>query len=190
VAGRADDALAHFETARHYPENLGEGKHLLTLERDLDYFSGLAAKAMRDAERARRYWNAAAAPLAVLGVHSYFQVLALRELGDEPAARAALSRLAEFADQQMMAEPKIDYFATSLPNLLLFEDDLGKRNRVESLLLRALATHGLGDAPAAVHRLEQALAEDPNHQFAAEMLSWLQIKAKKAPEKLEVYPAS
>jgi tetratricopeptide (TPR) repeat protein len=190
VAGRAEDALAHFEAARHYPENLGEGKHLLTLERDLDYLSGLAARKMHDAERARSYWNAAAAPLAVLGVRSYFQALALRELGDEQAAREILSRLGEFADQQMTEEPKIDYFATSLPNLLLFEDDLGKRNRVESLLLSALAIHGLGDAPAAVHRLEQALVLDPNHQFAAEILSWLRMEAKPASGKLTAYPAS
>jgi len=29
-AGKAKAALKHFEAARHYPENLGEGKHLLT----------------------------------------------------------------------------------------------------------------------------------------------------------------
>ena len=55
--------LSHFEAARQYPENLGEGKHLLTLERDLDYFSGLAAAAARRFEAAQHYWNAAAAPL-------------------------------------------------------------------------------------------------------------------------------
>ena len=48
IAGDAKDALRHFESARHYPENLGEGKHLLTLERDLDYFSGLAAEQLED----------------------------------------------------------------------------------------------------------------------------------------------
>ena len=42
VAGRPAQALDHFEAARHYPNNLCEGKHLLTLERDLDYLSGLA----------------------------------------------------------------------------------------------------------------------------------------------------
>ena len=43
-----------------------------------------------------------------------------------------LDAIAEFASQLMKAEPKIDYFATSLPNLLLFDDDLDKRNRIES----------------------------------------------------------
>jgi tetratricopeptide (TPR) repeat protein len=69
-AGKAKAALKHFEAARHYPENLGEGKHLLTLERDLDHFSGMAAEQLGDVELAHRYWSAAAAPLPTPGIHS------------------------------------------------------------------------------------------------------------------------
>jgi tetratricopeptide (TPR) repeat protein len=173
AAGQAAEALEHFEAARRYPENLGEGKHLLTLERDLDYFSGLAAAELGDAELAQRYWNASAAPLAAMGVHSYFQALSLRALGNHQAAREVLSSLAEFARQQMELEPKIDYFATSLPDLLLFDDDLGKRNRIDSLVLAALANQGLGDVATAVAQFEQVLADDPSHLFAADMLAWL-----------------
>ena len=172
-AGRAQEALNHFEAARHYPHNLGEGKHLLTLERDLDYLSGLAARDSGDGDLALRYWNAAAAPLADLGIHSYFQALALRELGKNEAARTVLLSLAEHASNQMKAEPKIDYFATSLPNLLLFNDDLKRRNRIESMLLRALASHGLGDAEAANRQLDKVLAEDPNHLLATQMHRWI-----------------
>ena len=173
TAGKADEALRHFEAARHYPENLGEGKHLLTLERDLDYLSGLAAQSLGDSRLAGHYWNAAAAPLAGLGVHSYFQALAAQALGSHQAARKVLSSLAEFAEKQMNVEPKIDYFATSLPNLLLFDDDLHKRNHVESLFLSALAALGMGDEEKAFHQLRQVVTEDANHIFAAEMLGWL-----------------
>jgi tetratricopeptide (TPR) repeat protein len=184
AAGMAADALAHFEAARYYPQNLGEGKHLLTLERDLDYLSGLAARKLGNQELARRYWSAAAAPLMEPGIHSWFQALALRELGKDEAARAVLLSLAEFAARQMEIEPKIDYFATSLPNLLLFEDDLGKRNRVESLLLSALASDGLGEEETARRQLEQVVAEDPNHLFAAEALRRLQRRSTAAKEDL------
>lgn len=177
AAGDAEDALRHFDAARHYPRNLGEGKHLLTLERDLDYFSGLAAQQLGDTELARRYWNAAAAPLLTLTIHSYFQAQALIALGNGEPARAILSRLATFAAEQVKLEPKIDYFATSLPNLLLFEDDLGKRNRIDSWLLSALASHGLGDREKAVEQLQQVIAEDPNHLFATETLHWLKLKS-------------
>jgi tetratricopeptide (TPR) repeat protein len=173
LTGNAKAALNHFEAARHYPENLGEGKHLLTLERELDYFSGLAAEQLGETELARSYWNAAAAPLSAVGIHSWFQAQALRKLDNQQAAHNVFTTLAELARQQMTKEPKIDYFATSLPNLLLFDDDLVKRNRIESLVLSALAANGLGDDARALEQLHQALAEDPNHIFAIEMLDWL-----------------
>ena len=169
--GEAGEALRHFEAARHYPENLGEGKHLLTLERDLDYLSGLAAHQLGDEKSARAFWGAAAAPLPQSGVHSYFQALALRALGEEKRAAEILSSLVREADEEMNQEPRVDYFATSLPNMLLFHDDLKKRNRIELLLLKALASDGLGDRSSATALLRQVLAEDPNHQLAAEMLS-------------------
>ena len=40
---------------------------------------------------------------------------------------------------------KIDYFATSLPNFSIFDDDLEKRNRVQCLFLRGLGRVGQGD---------------------------------------------
>lgn len=174
AAGSAAEALAHFEAARNYPENLGEGKHLLTLERDLDYFSGLAAQQLGNAALAKKHWQAAAAELAPIGYHSFFQALALGQLGQADEACGIFEQMAETARRQMEIEPKIDYFATSLPNLLLFADDLGKRNRIEARFLNALARYGMGDRKHARAVLEQLLAEDPNHLAAAEMMRWMQ----------------
>jgi tetratricopeptide (TPR) repeat protein len=188
-AGRVADALKHFEAARHYPENLGEGKHLFTLERDLDYLSGLAAEQLGDAELAHRYWRSAAAPLLSPGIQSYFQAQALKALGDHEAASEVESRLAEFAEGQMNAEPKLDYFATSLPNLLLFEDDLAKRNRVEASLLKALALLGSDDSGKAVDLLKEVVAEDPNHLFAEEILLWWKRQERAVGQRFEAYPA-
>ncbi|MDR3752024.1 MAG: DUF5107 domain-containing protein [Terracidiphilus sp.] len=171
-------AMQHFEAARHYPWSLGEGKHLLTLERDLDYFTGLAAHRLGDAEHAQQYFHAAAAPLPELGMHSYFQAQAMQALGNRQAARAVFSSLSEYAQRLAVTEPSIDYFAASLPNMLLFDDDLAKRNRIESLLLSALASHGLGDTQTAILQLRQLLAEDPNHIFAAQMLFWIESAAQ------------
>ena len=187
AAGDARRSLEHFEAARQYPENLGEGKHLLTLERDLDYFSGLAAQAIGNPDAAQRFWKAAAAALQAIGVHSYFQGMALREIGQREAAHAVFSSLADFAAKQMAIEPQIDYFATSLPNLLLFDDDLAKRNRVESLLLSALAADGLGDSKVAIGGLKRLLTEDRNHLFAAQMLRWLSREKIHPGDAVEVH---
>ena len=59
-------------------------------------------------------------------------------LGEEAEAREVLLELAQFASREDEDRPKIDYFATSLPNLLLFDDDLEKRNRIESTAVERL----------------------------------------------------
>ncbi len=186
VAGDAAEALKHFEAARHYPENLGEGKHMLTLERDLDYISGLAAEQLGNAARAQEGWKAAAAPLPSVGYHSFFQALALFKLGDPQQARMVLSSLGDFARAQSGIEPKIDYFATSLPNFMLFDDDLGRRNRIECTFLSALANLGVGDSGSAQRQLKQVLADDPNHLAALEIARWSGSGIHFVPAKVEV----
>jgi tetratricopeptide (TPR) repeat protein len=187
---RFHDALSHFESARHYPANLGEGKHRLTLERDLDYFSGLAAKGLGYTSQAEKYWSAAASPLPSPGVHSYFRACALNAMGEAQTGREVLQELSQFAASERTKTPKIDYFATSLPNLLLFEDDLGKRNRIEASVLSALSGDGLGEREKAVLMLQDVIEEDPNHLFAMEMLRWMRWQTSTMQEKPEVRSVS
>jgi tetratricopeptide (TPR) repeat protein len=188
--GAFREALDHFDLARRYPESLGEGKHLLTLERDLDYFSGLAAQGLGDANTAQRFWKAAAAPLADPGIHSYFQALALRSLNQPEAGHVVLKELEHYAIELLKTEAKIDYFATSLPNLLLFEDDLEKRNRIEANVLIALAKEGLGDRAVAIDLLREVLAEDTNHLFASETVYWLTRQEAPVSSNTEARPLS
>ena len=184
-SGQAHDALQHFEAARNYPANLGEGKHLLTLERDLDYLSGCAAQRLGDARRAAQYWQKAAAPLPATGPQSYFQALAAMALGEDEPGQKILRELSEFAERQRNSTVKIDYFATSLPNMILFEDDLQRRNRSESLLLSGLAACGLNKIATAEAMLREAVALDPNYLFALWILqeiaagNWQKLQAAK-----------
>jgi hypothetical protein len=107
-------------------------------------------------------------------------------LGDSAAVREVFLELGHFATELMKTAPKVDYFATSLPNLLLFDDDLEKRNRIESMVLRALAKDGLGESEKAVELLEEVIAEDANHSFAIEILQGLREEGKVAvPEEIE-----
>ncbi len=119
---------------------------------------------------------------AIFLENEFIQLMILPEiggaLGNDAAGHTVLISLAEFTGQLARTEPKIDYFATFQPNLLLFDDDLSKKNRVEAALLGALAGDGLGDAKTAMRQLEQVLTEDPNHLFAAEMRRWLKIQRR------------
>jgi hypothetical protein len=72
-------------------------------------------------------------------------------------------------------EPKIDYFATSLPTMLLFREDLGHRNRVLAAFLRAQATYGRDGAEAAVPMLRAVLTLDSNHAGASDLLQQAEL---------------
>ena len=172
-AGDAVGALEHFQAARAYPPNLGEGKHLLTPEHHIHYFRGLALEQLgRHAEGCAAF-KAASDENTNAPAMAYYQAMALRRLGDDLEARRRLEQLRRSIQQRMAIEPKIDYFATSLPNFLIFEDDLEKRNRVECEYLTGLAKELDQPAEAAEH-FSAALALDPNHLEAAQELAALQ----------------
>ena len=177
-AGNAAAALDHFDAARVYPQNLGEGKHLLTEEKHLDYLSGLALAALGRNDDAHRRWEAAASPSDNWNLHASYRALALRALGRESEARSVFRELRATADRKMKTAVKIDYFATSLPYFLLFEDDPDTRNRVECLFLRGLANQGLGRIAEAFEDFAQALRLDRNHIWAQEALLILNAPGK------------
>lgn len=58
---------------------------------------------------------------------------------------------------------KIDYFAVSLPNLLIFEDDLQVRNRVHCYFLQGLGYLGLCDFEQAQKAFTEVLKLDAGH---------------------------
>jgi tetratricopeptide (TPR) repeat protein len=165
-AGQADEALGHFSAARTYPHNLGEGKHLLTSEVHLDYFTGLALEELGHGQQARESWNKAVEQEAPITWTTYYRALSYQALDRADEAKQTLEAMRRFAERQMSAEVKIEYFATSLPNFLLFEDDLQRRNQVDSMFLLALAELGSGNAATASDLLKELLSIDDNHMAA------------------------
>ena len=171
--GDGEKALKHFEAAQSYPENLGEGKHLLTPETDLHYFAGLTRRALGDEEGSKVCFRKAAGTQTPPSRMTYYQALAMQELGEEAASARKLEDLLAFAEKQMHSEVKIEYFATSLPNFLIFEDDLHRRNRVDCTFLKGLAYLGLGQTSEAEKAFGDVLALDANHLWAQEELDVL-----------------
>jgi tetratricopeptide (TPR) repeat protein len=159
-------ALHHFELSTEYPHTFGEGKHALQPETDIDYFTGMAMSALGRRKDAEANWRSAAAARPELSSFAYYSALARRQIGDEAGAVTALTGLRRAATEQMQAEVKIDYFATSLPNFLIFDDDLEKRNRAACLFVRGLAQRGLGNQSEAIGDLRATLEIDGNHLWA------------------------
>jgi tetratricopeptide (TPR) repeat protein len=181
-SGNTREALTHFDAARNYPRNMGEAKHLVTLETHLDYFSGLALRDLGLTEEARSSWEKAARSQTGKTEMTFYRALALRQLKDEPEAVSLLSGLLEYASHQINATVKIDYFATSLPNFLLFDDDLQRRNRIHCLFLAGLAKLGLGRKEEAAADFREVLDLDINHMLAQTELESIELVPVAGPK--------
>ena len=81
-----------------------------------------------------------------------------------------MKKLLAYARKLEKAPAKIDYFATSLPTMLLFDDDLAERQKTEALFLQAQARLGLGEKTKARRLLREVLQRDPSHALAADLL--------------------
>ncbi|MHC1764420.1 MAG: DUF5107 domain-containing protein [Verrucomicrobiia bacterium] len=170
-------AVAHFRAALTAPANLGEARHLLANQSDLHYWLGCALEASGDREGARRSWRRAAAfkgdfqemSVRAFSEMTYYSALAWRRLGRQGESRKLLRELLEYARHLAKSEAKIDYFATSLPTMLLFEDDLPFRQQTTALFLQAQAQLGLGRTRPARALLTRVLQRDPNHAMAADL---------------------
>ncbi len=180
--GDAETALEHFTGAMETPESLGEAYHLLQAKADVNYWIAKAMLALSHEERAKKHFQMSAeeegdfAEMAVTAHSplSYFRGLSLRALGLEDEANALFQDLKAFAETKLGEIAKIDYFATSLPNLLVFDEDLQARRDAENHLLIALAHHGLGDPDAAKKSLEKTLSFSSADQRAVDLAAQLE----------------
>ncbi len=178
-AGDAAAAHAEFSRALAAPENLGEARHLLANASHLHFYLGEACAATGDRAAARRHWQTAAdfrgdfqaMRVRAFSELTYYTVLAQRRIGQAARAAKLLRALLAHARQLAVMPATIDYFATSLPTMLLFADDLSARQRTTALFLEAQALLGLGQRAAARRMLRRVLARDPAHACAADLLS-------------------
>ena len=171
--GEPARALDHLQRASAYPEHLGEGMLPTAQHNDVAYYLGRAFEAIGDAERARAHYERASAGAAEPASARYYndqppdllfyRGLALRALGREDDAEAIFQKLVDYGSEHLDDDVSIDYFAVSLPDFLVFDEDLGRRNRVHCHYMLALGHAGLGDADLAREHFERVLALDANH---------------------------
>ncbi|MBN1352132.1 hypothetical protein JXJ21_22225 [candidate division KSB1 bacterium] len=181
-----DEAIARFEAAQSYPENLGEGKLQGAQENDIFYWLGCAYAALDRNEEANEFWERAAMGLSEPSPAMYYndqqpdkifyQGLALRQLGKENEAISRFQKLSDYGDKHIDDEIKIDYFAVSLPDLLIWEVDLNKRNELFCKYLIGLGAFGLGKLTQARENFEQVLEGDRYHAGAFVHLELINMK--------------
>src|SRR5262249_16082552 len=151
------------------PANLGEARHLLANQSDINYWFGCACEELGDSAAARRHWLAAATfegdfqqmSIRAFSEMTYYSALSWQKLGQMAKAQQLLRQLLAYARKLQNSSATIDYFATSLPTMLLFDDDLQFRQETTALFLQAQAQLGLGQRLKAKTLLRSVLRRDP-----------------------------
>lgn len=152
-------AIDKLQQAQRYPINLGEGKLPGAQENDVFYWLGCAYHSLGREEEANSYWTKAtvglAEPTAAMFYNDqqpdkiFYQGLAWEKLGKTHVAERIFNSLVRYGIDHQDDEVRIDYFAVSLPDLLIFDDDLNKRNFIHCQYILGLGLLGL-------HRLAEA----------------------------------
>lgn len=93
----------------------------------------------------------------------FCQGLALLKLNKKGEADIRFNRLIEYSDNHINDNVKIDYFAASLPDFLVFDNDLKKQNKVHCLFMKALGLLGKGENEQSKQIFEKALSLDNSH---------------------------
>jgi tetratricopeptide (TPR) repeat protein len=170
-------ALEFLQSASSPPRNLSEAKHLLMNLSMIDYWYGVTYAAMGNLEKAKNSWLRAARytgdfqqmQVQPVSEMTCWSAMALQQLGREQEATDLFLKIEEYAFTLERQTPKIDYFATSLPAMLLFEVDLKERQTITARFLEAQAAFGLGQRQRAIELLARVETLDHSHSGAIGM---------------------
>lgn len=184
TGGSFHSAISKLEKAQCFPENLGEGKLYGAQENDIFYWLGCAYYHLDDSEQAKKFWEKASRGLSEPSAAMYYndqqpdkifyQGLAREKLGKPEEAERIFKNLLAYGLEHGNDEIRIDYFAVSLPDLLIFEDDLKKRNQIHCQYLCGLGYLGLRNFQMAKQVLSAVLSQDATHFGAKTHLKLLE----------------
>ena len=131
-------ALELSERTITYPENLGEGKLDNVPDNRAYYLMGCASSGLGETEKAMEYFRRASAgsqepePVRYYNDQSsdyiYWQGLSFLELGERDKAMKSFHQLIAFGERHIFDEVGYDFFAVSMPELEVYQDDPKERS--------------------------------------------------------------
>ncbi len=142
------EAITLLQECLTFPHNLGEGKLYGAQDNDFYYYLGEAYRLQGNDEKAREMWTLGiegpTEPAAALYYNDakpekiHYAALCYHALGMEEKARGLAFRLINYGRQHYHDHITMDYFAVSLPDLLVWDEDLDVRNRRHCLKMISL----------------------------------------------------
>jgi tetratricopeptide (TPR) repeat protein len=180
-----EEAVKLLNECLEYPHHLGEGKLYGAQENDFYYLLGIAYDALGQKTKARTCWEEATKgpqePAAAMYYNDakpdkiFYQGLALQKLGRQGEANGRFYKLVNYGKQHIFEQVVMDYFAVSLPDLLIWEDSLDLKNRIHCLYMLALGYYGLGDHEHGERYLKEVEKLDVNHYGTQALRSLLTL---------------
>ena len=156
--GKPKEAAAYAQRTLAYPANLGEGKLDNVPDNRAYYLLGRAHRMMKDEKKAGECFEKATAGSQVPepvryyndqpSDYIYYQGLAFHALGDDEKAKKSFHQLIIFGERHIFDEVGYDFFAVSLPELEVYQDDIKKRSDDYCRRLAALGRKGLKEIEA------------------------------------------
>jgi tetratricopeptide (TPR) repeat protein len=169
----AGQAIEYLQQAQIYPENLGEGKLYGAQENNIFYYLGQAYTMLGKPKEAHSAYERATIglrePTSAMFYNDqppdmiFYQGMAQLALGHADEAGQIFQKLIAYGQAHLADDVKIDYFAISLPDFQIFDDDLSLRSRIHCHYMMALGYLGLGDSANAQLQFDQILSLDINH---------------------------
>lgn len=169
-------AMKHLTATLSYPDNLGEGKLPNVPDNEAHYYMGEAYAQMGDATLSEKYYRLATTgpqePGSVLYYNDqpsdfiYYQGLANRALGLEDAAKKCFHRLISYGEKHLFDQAAYDFFAVSLPEIEVFQDNIQLRSDQYCNYLRALGYLGTGQTEKAQRLVTALLEKQKDYQGA------------------------
>jgi len=166
-------AIDYLERALVYPDNLGEGKLQGAQDNNIHYYLGCAYEGLGNGEATQKHFQKASVglsePTSAMFYNDqppdmiFYQGKALEKLGCADEANAIFQRLIDYGSSHIDDHITIDYFAVSLPDFLVFDEDLDKRNRIHCHYMMALGCLGLGKLDEATQNFKTVLSENVYH---------------------------
>ncbi len=152
---RPEDAAEYARRTLTYPDNLGEGKLENVPDNRAHYLMGRAYRMLGDEEKARICFERAATGSQVPepvryyndqpSDYIYWQGLAFHALGDDEKAKKSFHQLIIFGERHIFDKAGYDFFAVSMPELEVYQDDIQKRSDDYCRRMTALGRRGLAE---------------------------------------------
>ena len=187
----SEGAIEILKQALTFPANLGEGKLPTAADNDIYYLLGMAYKSV-DLIDANEFFRRAKKISGGIDRMKYYNdnppemffysAMAAEQLGEHKTATRRFRQLVNYYEEHFDEHCEPDYFAVSLPDMVLFEGDLDNSNFVHCCYMAALGYIGLGNLDKAAQYAQMGLERNASHQGLHAVLNMDAVSEEEATD--------